>query len=123
MQVKPAYKQRVTKKYFYPRKVSSYFIKKIMHKYNDLKTLSISLIKEAEDAPIIPVKVLMTTTNCVLVEKVDTDEKPCWKLKEDTIYQVVDTLNKGEQIEYENFYVDPDEPEDFYDPFGDEDDE
>ncbi|TAD84356.1 MAG: hypothetical protein EAY75_13285 [Bacteroidetes bacterium] len=83
-----------------------------MPTYNDLSPAMYHLIQENEHAGIELVYVPMVTSKCVLVEYQDDDQTMSWYRKEDTIFEILETLTDEQAVIFESLFEDDDDDDD-----------
>lgn len=61
--------------------------------YSDLQPGQFYLIQKAEDQPIEMVSLLALTDRCVLLRSFGQQENDFWKMREESIYQVIEEMD------------------------------
>ncbi len=64
-----------------------------MYTYDLLETGCYYLVKEKEDSPVILIRVAVTTDHCLFVQRYDEPMETCWKLKKDSLFDIIECLS------------------------------
>jgi hypothetical protein len=64
-----------------------------MYSYDLLETGCYYLVKEKEDSAIIMIKVAVGTDHCVFVQRYDEPMETVWKLKKDTLHDIIECMS------------------------------
>lgn len=75
-----------------------------MYTYDLLETGCYYLVKEKEDADIILIKVAMETDSCLFIQKFQDPTDTVWKLKKDSLHDIIECLSDTAIKDWEIFY-------------------
>lgn len=75
-----------------------------MYTYDLLETGCYYLIKEKEDSNITLIKVALESDHCIFIQKFEDPTDTEWKLKKDTIYDIIECLSDHTVKEWEIYY-------------------
>ncbi len=64
-----------------------------MYTYDLLENGCYYLVKEKEDAPVILIRVAVTTDHCLFIQKYDEPMETCWKQKKDSLFDIIECLS------------------------------
>jgi hypothetical protein len=78
--------------------------KETMYTYELLESGCYYLVKEKEDSNISLIKVAMESDHCLFIQKFEDPTDTEWKLKKDTIYDIVECLTDRAVKEWEIYY-------------------
>lgn len=88
-----------------------------MYSYDLLETGCYYLVKEKEDSAITLIKVSVETDHCLFIQRFDDPTATEWKLKKDTLFEIIECLSdeavKAWEEQYKNsegaYYEEDDE--------------
>ena len=75
-----------------------------MYTYDLLETGCYYLVKEKEDSPVTLIKVSMESDHCLFIQRFDDLTKTEWKLKKDTLHDIIECLSDNAVKEWEEQY-------------------
>ena len=75
-----------------------------MYTYDLLETGCYYLVKEKEDSPVILIRVAVTTDHCLFVQRYDEPMETCWKLKKDSLFDIIECLSDAAVKSWEAYY-------------------
>lgn len=64
-----------------------------MYTYDLLETGCYYLVKMKEDSPVTLIKVAVTSDHCLFIQRYDDPMETEWKLKKDTLFDIVECLS------------------------------
>lgn len=79
--------------------------------YSDLQPGQFYLIQQTEDHPIEMVSLLALTDRCVLLRSFGQQENDFWKMREESIYQVIEEMDYDSAAAILSLYDEEDEEE------------
>ena len=88
-----------------------------MYSYDLLETGCHYLVKEKEDSPVTLIKVAVESDHCLFIQRYDEPMETQWKLKKDSLFDIIECLNdemvKAWETHYQSnedaFYEDDDD--------------
>jgi hypothetical protein len=82
------------------------FIQKgdVMYTYELLESGCFYLVKEKEDSMITLIKVAMESDHCLFIVKYEDPTDTEWKLKKDTLFDIIECLSDAAVKEWEIYY-------------------
>lgn len=75
-----------------------------MYTYELLETGCYYLVKEKEDSMITLIKVAMESDHCLFIMKFEDPTDTEWKLKKDSLFDIIECLSDDAVKEWEIFY-------------------
>lgn len=75
-----------------------------MYTYELLETGCYYLVKEKEDSNILLIKVAMETDHCLFIQRFEDPTDTEWRLKSDTLFDIVECLTDQSVKEWELYY-------------------
>jgi hypothetical protein len=75
-----------------------------MYSYDLLETGCYYLVKEKEESPITLIKVAVETDHCLFVQRFDDLTATEWKLKKDTLHDIIECLSDEAVKTWEEHY-------------------
>ena len=79
-----------------------------MYNYDLLENGCHYLVREKEDAPISLIKVAVETDHCLFVQRFDDVTKTEWKMKSDTLFDIIECLSDEAVKAWEQNYTSED---------------
>ena len=81
-----------------------------MYTYDLLENTCYYLVKEKEDSPITMIKVAVESDYCLFIQRFDDPMETAWKLKKDTLHDIIECLSDeavktGELLKVERFFL------------------
>jgi hypothetical protein len=77
-----------------------------MYSYDLLENGCYYLVKEKEDAAITLIKVAVETDHCLFIQRFDDVLATDWKLKKDTLFDIIECLSDEAVKNWEEHYQD-----------------
>ena len=75
-----------------------------MYTYDLLEKGCHYLVKEKEDSPVILIKVAVESDYCLFVQRYDETMETEWKLKKDTLHDIIECLSDDAVKAWEEYY-------------------
>ncbi len=75
-----------------------------MYTYDLLETGCYYLVKEKEDSPVILIRVAVVTDHCLFVQRYDEPMETAWKLKKDSLFDIIECLSDDAVKAWEVYY-------------------
>lgn len=75
-----------------------------MYTYDLLENGCYYLIKEKEDVAVLLIRVAVITDQCVFIQRYDTQMQTEWKLKKDTISDIIECLSDEAVKAWEQYF-------------------
>jgi hypothetical protein len=75
-----------------------------MYTYELLETGCYYLVKEKEDSPISLIKVALESDHCLFIQKFEDPTDTEWKLKKDTLHDIIECLSDTVVKDWELHY-------------------
>jgi hypothetical protein len=75
-----------------------------MYSYDLLEAGCHYLIREKEDSPITLIKVAVESDHCLFIQRFDNPTETEWKLKKDSLHDIVECLTDETVKEWEEHY-------------------
>ncbi len=75
-----------------------------MYSYDLLETGCYYLVKENEDSPITLIKVAVASDHCLFIQRFDEPMETGWKLKKDSLHDIIECLSDEMVKEWETHY-------------------
>lgn len=75
-----------------------------MYTYDLLETGCYYLVKEKEDSEILLIKIAMETDHCLFIQRFEDPTDSEWRLKNDTLFDIVECLTDQSVKEWELYY-------------------
>lgn len=79
-----------------------------MYSYDLLETGCYYLVKEKEDSPLTLIKVAVESDHCLFIQRFDEPLETCWKLKKDTLFDIIECLSDEAIKQWEEHYYNED---------------
>jgi hypothetical protein len=76
-----------------------------MYSYDLLEKGCYYLVKEKEDSSVNLIKISVETDHCVFIQRFANPVKTEWKLKKDTILDIVECLSDDAVKQWEEYYL------------------
>ena len=75
-----------------------------MYSYDLLETGCYYLVKEKEDSPVILIKAAVESDHCLFIQRFDNPTDTEWKLKKDTLFDIIECLSDEKVKDWEQHY-------------------
>jgi len=75
-----------------------------MYTYDLLETGCYYLVKEKEDSAITLIKAALETDCCLFIQKFEDPTDTEWKMKKDSLFDIIECLSDGAVKDWEIFY-------------------